>query len=58
MVTLNNPITSQNIVDRFEELVTDIADHHIVWGTDNLPGHSSFSASGVFLEYSNFYEIL
>lgn len=45
MVTLNNPITSQNIVDRFEELVTDIADHHIVWGTDNLPGHSAFSAS-------------
>jgi hypothetical protein len=45
MVTLNNPITSQNIVDRFEELVTDVADHHIVWGTDNLPGHSSFTAS-------------
>ena len=45
MVTLNNPITSQNIVDRFEELVTDVADHHIVWGTDNLPGHSSFTSA-------------
>lgn len=45
MVTLNDPITSQNIVDRFEELVTDIADTQIVWGTDNLPGHSAFSSA-------------
>jgi len=45
MVTLTDPITSQNIVDRFEELVTDIADTQIVWGTDNLPGHSAFSSA-------------
>ena len=46
MVTLNDPITSQNIVDRFEELVTDIADSNIRYGTDNSTGHSSaFSAS-------------
>ena len=45
MVTLNDPITSQNIVDRFEELVTDIADTQIVWGTDNLPGHSAFTSA-------------
>ena len=45
MVTLNDPITSQNIVDRFEELVTDIADSNIRYGTDSLPGHSAFSAS-------------
>ena len=35
MVTLNDPITSQNIVDRFEELVTDIADSNIRYGTDD-----------------------
>jgi len=45
MVTLTSPITAQNIVDRFEELVTDVADTDIVWGTDNLPGHSAFAAS-------------
>ena len=32
MVTLNDPITSQNIVDRFEELATDIADSNIRYG--------------------------
>ena len=42
MVTLTSPITAQNIVDRFEELVTDVADTNIVWGTDSLPGHSAF----------------
>ena len=45
MVTLTSPITAQNIVDRFEELVTDVADTNIVWGTDSLPGHSAFAAS-------------
>ena len=39
----NDPINAQNIVDRFKEVVTDVADKDIVWGTDNLPGHSSFS---------------
>ena len=45
MVNLTDPINAQNIVDRFKEVVTDVADKDIVWGTDNLPGHSSFSAS-------------
>ena len=45
MVTLTSPITAQNIVDRFEELVTDVADTQIVWGTDSLPGHSAFTSS-------------
>jgi len=45
MVTLTSPITAQNIVDRFKELVTDVADTQIVWGTDSLPGHSAFAAS-------------
>ena len=45
MVTLTSPITAQNIVDRFEELVTDVADTNIVWGTDSLPGHSAFTTS-------------
>ena len=45
MVTLNDPITSQNIVGRFEELVTDIADSNIRYGTDSLLGHSAFSSS-------------
>ena len=45
MVTLTSPITAQNIVDRFEELVTDVADTNIVWGTDSLPGHSAFTSS-------------
>ena len=42
MVTLNDPITSQNIVDRFEELVTDIADNNIRYGTDSLPDTPHF----------------
>jgi hypothetical protein len=45
MVTLTSPITAQNIVDRFKELVTDVADTSIVWGTDNLPGHSAFTTA-------------
>ena len=45
MVTLTSPITAQNIVDRFKELVTDVADTNIVWGTDSLPGHSAFTSA-------------
>ena len=37
MVNLTDPINAQNIVDRFKEVVTDVADKDIVWGTDNLP---------------------
>jgi len=37
MTTLDNPITPQNIVDRFKDLVTDTANLSIIWGTDNKP---------------------
>jgi len=37
MTTLNNPITPQNIVDRFKDFVTDTANSSIIWGTDNKP---------------------
>lgn len=37
MVTLTNPVTPQNIVDRFKDLVTDVANTSIIWGTDNKP---------------------
>lgn len=37
MVTLTNTVTPQNIVDRFKDLVTDVANTSIVWGTDNKP---------------------
>ena len=37
MTTLNNPITSQNIVDRFADFVTTTANTGITWGTNNKP---------------------
>lgn len=37
MVTLTNPVTPQNIVDRFKDLVTDVANANIVYGTNNKP---------------------
>jgi hypothetical protein len=37
MVTLTNPVTPQNIVDRFKDLVTDVANTGIVYGTDSKP---------------------
>jgi hypothetical protein len=37
MTTLDNPITPQNIVDRFKDFVTDTANSNIIWGTDNKP---------------------
>ncbi len=37
MVTLTNPVTPQNIVDRFKDLVTDVANSGIVYGTNNKP---------------------
>lgn len=37
MTTLDNPVTPQNIVDRFKDFVTDTANSSIVWGTDSLP---------------------
>ena len=37
MTTLNNPITSQNIVDRFKDFVTDTANSTIIWGTNSKP---------------------
>jgi hypothetical protein len=44
MTTLNNPITSQNIVNRFADFVTATANANIVWGTDALP-FSQFNSS-------------
>jgi len=37
MTTLNNPITPQNIVDRFADFVTSTANSGITWGTNNYP---------------------
>lgn len=37
MATLTNPITPQNIVDRFADFVTATARANIVWGTNALP---------------------
>lgn len=37
MATLDNPITPQNIVDRFADFVRDTANAGIVWGTDAEP---------------------
>ena len=45
MVNLTDPINAQNIVDRFKEVVTDVADKDIVWEQIIYTGHSSFSAS-------------
>ena len=36
-MAISNPITGQGIVDRFEQLVTDVANTGIVWGVSNLP---------------------
>jgi hypothetical protein len=36
-MAISNPITGQGIVDRFEELVTDVANTGIVWGISNKP---------------------
>jgi len=40
MATLTNPVTAQNIVDRFKELVVDEANGDIVWATNNNPTYS------------------
>ena len=37
MATLTNPITAQNIVDRYADFVTTTANESIVWGTNALP---------------------
>ena len=37
MVTLTNPVTPQNIVDRFADFVLGAANTGIVWGTNTLP---------------------
>lgn len=36
-MAISNPISKQGIVDKFEDLVTDVANASIVWGTDNKP---------------------
>ena len=38
MATLNDPINTQDIVDRFEDFVTTTADNQLpVWGTNAVP---------------------
>jgi hypothetical protein len=37
MATLTNPISPQNIVDRYADFVTSVANQNIVWGTNALP---------------------
>jgi hypothetical protein len=36
-MTISDPVSKQGIVDRFEDLVTDVANTGIVWGTNNKP---------------------
>jgi len=36
-MAIANPINAQRIVDRFKQLVTDVANSGIVWGTGALP---------------------
>lgn len=36
-MAISNPISKQGIVDRFSDLVTDVANANIVWGTDSKP---------------------
>jgi len=36
-MAISNPVTGQGIVNRFEQLVTDVANTGIVWGVSNLP---------------------
>jgi len=36
-MTISDPVSKSGIVNRFEDLVTDVANASIVWGTDNLP---------------------
>lgn len=37
MATLNNPINAQNIVDRYSDYVTAVANANIAWGTNAKP---------------------
>lgn len=39
MATLTNPVSRQNIVDRFSDYVTATANAGIAWGTNALPTH-------------------
>jgi len=36
-MAISDPISKQGIVDKFEDLVTDVANTGIVWGTDSKP---------------------
>jgi len=40
MATLTNPVTAQNIVNRFKEFVVDHANGGIVWATNTNPTYS------------------
>lgn len=47
MATLTNPITPQNIVDRFADYVATTANASIVWGTNANPTMDTSPVSGV-----------
>ena len=36
-MAIADPVTTQGIVDKFEDLVTDVVNAGIVWGVNNLP---------------------
>ena len=36
-MAISDPVSKQGIVDKFEDLVTDVANASIVWGTNNKP---------------------
>lgn len=36
-MAISDPVSKQGIVDKFEDLVTDVANTGIVWGTNSLP---------------------
>jgi hypothetical protein len=47
MTTLNNPVTSQNIVDRFYDYVNYTASQGVTWGSDVIPAGDTSPVSGV-----------
>lgn len=47
MATLTNPITAQNIIDRFADYVVATANADIVWGNNAIPVMDTATVSGV-----------
>lgn len=44
MTTLNSPVQAQNLIDRFQDFVTNTVNTSIVWAADNTP-YSQFDGS-------------